>query len=98
MKTLEKILAAFEHHMALIVLATAGLSLFLPAAALWVRPSWINPLLGVAMFGMGLTLKPRDFALVFARPRDMLAGCAAQFLIMPLLAFALSRLFTMPLG
>lgn len=93
MKTLEKILAAFEHHMALIVLAVAGLALFLPGAALWVRPSWINPLLGVAMFGMGLTLKPRDFALVFARPRDMLAGCAAQFLVMPVLAFGLSRLF-----
>lgn len=93
MPTLEKLVVAFEKHMALIVLATAGLSLFLPGTALWIRLSWINPLLMVIMFGMGLTLKPRDFALVFTRPRDMLAGCAAQFLVMPALAFVLCRLF-----
>ena len=93
MNTLKKILAAFERHMGLIVLAAAALSLFLPSAALWIRVSWIGPLLMIIMFGMGLTLKPRDFALVFTRPRDMLVGCAAQFLVMPLLAFALCRLF-----
>ena len=45
------------------------------------------------MFGMGLTMKPKDFALVFKRPKDILIGCAAQFIIMPALAFGLSRLF-----
>ena len=53
----------------------------------------INPLLGVIMFGMGLTLKWEDFRVVFARPRDVAVGCVAQFTVMPLLAFVLARLF-----
>ena len=44
-------------YMAVIILAVAAVSLFLPPAALWVQTAWINPLLMVAIFGMGLTLK-----------------------------------------
>ena len=47
----------------------------------------------IVMFGMGLTMKPKDFALIFKRPKDILIGCAAQFIIMPALAFGLSKLF-----
>lgn len=50
-------------------------------------------LLGVVMFGTGLATKPGDFKVVFSRPADIAAGCAAQFTIMPALAWALSRLF-----
>ena len=57
-------------------------------------PGWlVSVLLGVVMFGMGLSLNPQDFKIVFARPRDVTIGCAAQFTIMPALAWALSRLF-----
>ena len=48
------------------------------------------------MFGMGLTLKPHDFQVVFSRPKDVLIGCAAQFTIMPLLAFLLTKAFQLP--
>ena len=47
------------------------------------------------MFGMGLTLRPDDFRLVFSRPKDVLMGCAAQFCVMPALAYLLSRLFSL---
>ena len=93
MRLLEKISEAFGKYMALIVLGVAAVSLFLPPAALWIRTSWINSLLMVVMFGMGLTIKPGDFAVVFTRPRDILVGCSAQYIIMPLLAFLLSHLF-----
>ncbi len=79
--------------MALIVLAVAALSLFVPAAGTWVQTGWIEPLLMIVMFGMGLTLKGSDFRVVFSRPKDILAGCAAQFVIMPLLAFLLGKAF-----
>ncbi len=65
----------------------------MPPSSLWIDTSWVNYLLMIVMFGMGLTMKPRDFALVFRRPKDILIGCAAQFIIMPLLAFGLSSLF-----
>lgn len=93
MKVIKKISEFFGKYMALIVLAVAALALFVPQSSLWIDTSWINYLLMVVMFGMGLTMKPRDFALVFKRPKDILAGTAAQFIIMPALAFGLSKLF-----
>lgn len=93
MKVIEKISEFFGKYMALIVLAVAALALFVPQSSLWIDTSWINYLLMVVMFGMGLTMKPKDFALVFKRPKDILVGTAAQFIIMPALAFGLSKLF-----
>ena len=62
--------------------------------AVVVAPSTlINALLGVVMFGMGLATKLEDFKVVFSRPKDIAIGCAAQFTIMPALAWALARLF-----
>ena len=42
----------------------------------------VTPLLGIVMFGMGLTLKPVDFALVARRPLPVFIGVVAQFVIM----------------
>ena len=93
MKVIVKISEFFGKYMALIVLAVAALALFVPQSSLWIDTSWVNYLLMVVMFGMGLTMKPKDFALIIKRPKDILIGCAAQFIIMPALAFGLSKLF-----
>ena len=85
-------------YMALIVIIVAALALFAPATCLWIQTSWINYLLMVVMFGMGLTIKPEDFAVVFRRPKDILIGCIAQFTIMPFLAFILGRMFSLEIG
>ena len=85
-------------YMAVIVLVVATLALFVPGSCMWVQTSWINTLLMIVMFGMGLTLKIEDFMSVFRRPRDILLGCAAQFTIMPLLAFALGKIFGLEAG
>jgi len=79
--------------MGVLVLVSAILALAFPEVVGHLKPSLINPLLGVIMFGMGLTLKVEDFRVVFTRPKDVLVGCLAQFTVMPALAFALSRLF-----
>lgn len=93
MKMLEKISDLMGKNMALIVLLLAALSLFAPTTCLWIKTSWVNYLLMIVMFGMGLTLRLEDFKLVFTRPRDILLGCATQFIIMPLLAFGLGVAF-----
>lgn len=61
------------------------------------RPEWfvfakpyLGYALGVIMFGMGLTLETGDFRRVFARPRAVVIGVGLQYLVMPLLAFALA--------
>ena len=93
MKPLEKISDFFGKYMAFIVLIVAALALFAPGTCLWIQTSWVNYLLMIVMFGMGLTLKLEDFKLVFTRPKDILIGCVAQFTVMPLLAFALGKIF-----
>ncbi len=50
-------------------------------------------LLFLTMVGMGLTLTPKDFALVFQKPQGMLVGPLCQFGLLPLLAMALGRAF-----
>ena len=93
MNIIEKISNFFGKFMAVIVLAVTILALFVPSSSLWIKTTWINWLLMLVMFGMGLTLKPSDFAVVFTRPKDVIIGCLAQFTIMPLLAFALGKIF-----
>ncbi len=79
--------------MALIVIAMAVWALMMPETVSFIKTSYINTLLGIVMFGMGLTLKPQDFRIVFSHPKDVVIGTIAQFTIMPLLAFVLSRAF-----
>lgn len=83
----------FSRFMAIIVLAVAALALFVPASGVWIPLKAVNYLLMVVMFGMGLTMKLNDFKVVFVHPKEMIVGCVAQFTIMPLLAFALGKIF-----
>lgn len=82
--------------MGALVLLMALLSVMMPAPFMAIDTWWINPLLGVIMFGMGLTLSPQDFRVVFSRPRDVLVGCLAQFTIMPFMAWLLTKAFSLP--
>ena len=78
------------------VLTVAVLSLLVPASFSSVGTWVINPMLGIIMFGMGLTLSPQDFKIVLSRPRDILIGCLTQFTVMPLLALGLTWAFSLP--
>lgn len=97
MEFLKKVSRFAGKYMAFIVLVIAALALFVPSSLSWIKTSYVNTLLGIVMFGMGLTLKLDDFKIVFSRPKDVLIGCVAQFTIMPLLAFLLTRVFQLPM-
>ena len=90
---MKRLCKLISDYMGLLVLLSALAALVFPDTLSHLKPKLINPLLGVIMFGMGLTLKAEDFKVVFSRPRDVLIGCLAQFTVMPLLAFALTRIF-----
>ena len=83
-------------HITLIVVLVTVVSLFLPSSFACIVTSAITPMLGVVMFGMGLTLRPSDFKPVLQHPKDILIGELAQFLIMPSLAWLLSKLLALP--
>jgi BASS family bile acid:Na+ symporter len=95
MKILEKISEFVGKYMAIIVVIVAAVALWTPGLD-WIKTKWVNTLLGIVMFGMGLTLRLGDFKLVFTRPKDVILGFLAQFTLMPLIAFALTRLFNLP--
>ena len=82
--------------MGILVLLVAVLSLVAPDSLSWIDMGVINPMLGVIMFGMGLTLSPQDFKVVLSRPKDIFIGCLAQFTVMPLLALGLTLAFSLP--
>lgn len=96
MKILKNISNFFGKNMAIIVLIVAALSLFSPKSVSFIKTSYVNYLLMIVMFGMGLTLKIEDFKVVFTRPKDIIIGAISQFTIMPLLAFLLSMIFKLP--
>ena len=93
---MKKICDFIARWMGVLVLLTAVVSLAFPDVLFPVGMWVINPLLGLIMFGMGLTLKPHDFRIVLQRPKDILVGCLAQFTVMPLVAWGLAKAFSLP--
>jgi BASS family bile acid:Na+ symporter len=77
------------------VLLFAILAFVSPDQFRWIAP-YIVPLLGIIMFGMGLTLSKNDFAEVFRRPGAVAIGVLGQFIIMPGLAWLLSVALHLP--
>lgn len=75
-----------------ILFAVAGY--FLPATFSPFAP-YIVTLLGVIMFGMGLTLSLDDFKEVGRRPWDVSIGVLGQFIIMPMIAVLLTTIIPM---
>lgn len=92
MNALQKIGKFAGNTFALWVLVAAGLALWMPNNFTWLG-NYITPLLGIVMFGMGMTLKVEDFKLIMKEPKGVLIGIVSQFVIMPSLAFALAKLF-----
>lgn len=67
-------------------------------SALLIPLKWaIVPLLGVVMFGMGVTLTTSDFTATLKRPVIVALGMVLQFLVMPLIGWLLTRLLSLPL-
>lgn len=56
----------------------------------------IVPLLQLIMFGVGSTMGISDFAGVVKMPKGVVIGVLLQFTIMPLMGFALTRIFDFP--
>ena len=77
-----------------VVAAAAVAAYFLPGAFDWVRGNAQTAVLGGIMLTMGLTLTDEDFRILATRPLDIAIGSMAQFMLMPLIAWALVH----PLG
>lgn len=89
---MKRALTLWTEGFVLWVLAFSALACLWPGPFAALKPG-IVPGLGLIMFGMGMTLVPADFARVFRMPRAVGCGILGQFLIMPLVALLLAKLF-----
>lgn len=78
-----------------LILAAAALGFFVPAAGQAIS-GYTNLFLGIIMFAMGLTLTIPDFSLVLKRPLPVLIGVLAQYVVMPLVGFAVAWVLQLP--
>ena len=95
MGVLQKIGKFAGNTFAIWVLVAAGLAIWIPDYFTWIG-GYITLLLGIVMFGMGMTLKLDDFKLILRYPKGVIIGVVSQFVVMPLLAFALAKIFNLP--
>jgi bile acid:Na+ symporter, BASS family len=84
-----------KKYFALLAVLFSVIALIFPASFIWVKPQ-IPKLLGVIMFGMGITLTFSDFKGVWKHKRLVVAGIIMQYTIMPLLAVIISFIFQLP--
>ena len=80
---------------ALIVVVAGGIALATPDTFA-AGGALVPYLLMVIMLGMGMTLRAADFAIVARRPWALLLGVAAQYVVMPGVAWLLTQALSLP--
>ena len=75
------------------IIGIAVITFFAPHVFDWVRGDTQTVILGIIMLTMGLTLTTDDFKILAKRPFDIFVGAAAQFIIMPGVAYLLVHVF-----
>ena len=92
LERISQISALLSKYIGLIIILLSVIAFFKPSGFAWATgyTSWF---LGVAMFGMGLTIRMGDFGVVFTHPKEICIGCVAQYLVMPLVAWVLAVAF-----
>jgi len=95
MKYVETISSFAGKYFVFFVIGASILAFLVPEPFLPIN-SYVPILLGIIMFGMGMTIKPVDFKMVAKHPLPVMLGLIAQFTIMPLTAFAIAFLLNLP--
>ncbi|MDO5850734.1 MAG: bile acid:sodium symporter family protein [Methanobacteriaceae archaeon] len=91
---LKEINRTVEKFMIVIIAITILISFFYPKVVTsYLDPSYVNYFLMIVMLSMGLNLNIDDFIVIAKQPKYIALGTIAQFVIMPLLAYAVAILF-----
>ena len=100
---MKRIFKLIEKYFFIIILLAVAISLVYPNSFKWVLSEYnginvLNLLLSLVLFTMGTTLKVDDFIRVFKNPKEISVGLIAQYLVMPVLAFSLAKMFSLDTG
>ena len=101
--TMIRIFKSIEKYFFAIMLVAIIVSLTYPNSFNWVLSKYnginiLNLLLSLVLFTMGTTLKLNNFLDVFKSPKEIIVGISAQYVIMPIIAFALASIFSLDLA
>ncbi len=92
---LKKVLTFYTKYFAVWVIAFGVVAYLVPKPFVALR-DYMDWFFALTMFGIGAVLQIEDFKQIAQKPVIILIGSAAQFSIMPLGAFVLSKLFGLP--
>ena len=100
---MKRIFKLIEKYFFIIILLAVAISLVYPNSFKWVLSEYnginvLNLLLSLVLFTMGTTLKVDDFLRVFKHPKEISVGLIAQYMVMPVLAFSLAKMFSLDAG
>ena len=95
MNKIGKLSSLLTKYIGVIIIFFSVLAFFWQDGFAWTT-RYTSVFLGVAMFGMGLTIHMGDFHVVFSRPKEVIIGCVAQYTVMPLVAWILAVVFHLP--
>jgi len=87
---LNRILEKFARLLVLWVVIAAAVGFIFPSVFVPLKP-YIDLLFGFTMFGIGCLLSIKDFKPIFEKPKLIVIGTLAQFVIMPVLAFLIIK-------
>jgi BASS family bile acid:Na+ symporter len=92
---LGKILSFYAKYFAVWVIAFGVVAYFWPEPFVKLEKG-MEWFFALTMFGIGAVLQIEDFKRIAQKPIIVLIGCCSQYSIMPLGAFALTKLFDLP--
>lgn len=92
MNTVKSISRGLSRYFTLFVIVITTFSFFVPQVGMAVS-HYTSYLLMVVIFGMGLNLTLEDFKRIGKRPLPVVLGTVAHYVIMPLIAFLLVKIF-----
>jgi BASS family bile acid:Na+ symporter len=82
------------------IFAAVSLAMYYPQYFIYIGDFKLSrlivPLMQIIMFGMGTGLSINDFARVVKMPKGVVAGVCCHYLIMPMVAFTITKIFTFP--
>lgn len=98
MELLKKVSKFLSNKTSVFVIAVAVIAFICPDLFSWVKGTKQSIVLGIIMLGMGMTLTKQDFKILAERPLDIFIGACAQYTIMPLVAFTITKVLNLPTG
>ena len=95
MNYLQTLTQLISKYLMVLIIGFSCMAYIVPSYFTW-AVAYTPFLLGIAMFGMGLTIKFENLCNIFRHPKDICIGVLAQYTIMPLLAWGICHIFTLP--